>query len=80
MVEGKVGESEMKIKGIDTDIIYRAPHIPGGGYAYVRGFRDDDTVGFSVLGKYSKTPDFSDCGVFWVKTEDFLKVFTPCRK
>lgn len=54
--------------------------MPGSGYIYVRGFRDDDTVGFSVLGEYSKNPDFSDCGVFWVKTEAFLKVFKPCRK
>ena len=45
-------------------------------FAYVRFFKDGE-VGFSVMDHPSLRPDFSECGVFWVKPEDFLLVFRP---
>ncbi len=45
-------------------------------FAYVRFFKDGE-VGFSVLDHPSLRPDFSQCGVFWVKPEDFLLTFDP---
>ena len=45
-------------------------------FAYVR-FLKDGEIGFSVLDHPSLRPDFSQCGVFWVKPEDFLMTFDP---
>lgn len=43
-------------------------------YAYVRGWRGNE-VGFSVLEQALDDPDLSQCGVFWVRPEDFIRVF-----
>ena len=45
-------------------------------FAYVR-FLKDGEVGFSVMDAPYIRPDFSDCGVFWVRPEDFLRTFRP---
>ena len=45
-------------------------------FAYVR-FLKDGEIGFSVLDFPYQRPDFNNCGVFWVKPEDFLLTFKP---
>ncbi|MBR4150566.1 MAG: hypothetical protein IKR08_04225 [Firmicutes bacterium] len=45
-------------------------------FAYVRFFKDGE-IGFSVLDEAFSDPDFSNCGVFWVRPEDFPIVFMP---
>ena len=47
-------------------------------FAYIR-FLKDGEIGFSVLDEAVSRPDYSNCGVFWVRPEDFLKVFRPLR-
>ena len=43
-------------------------------YGYVRRWRNGE-VGYSVLEEPTAEPDFSNCSVFWMKPEDFAKVF-----
>ena len=45
-------------------------------YVYVRK-KNGKEVGFSILPIATLNPDFSCCGVFWVKEKDFTKVFKP---
>ena len=45
-------------------------------YVYVRKKRGIE-VGFSALPIATLNPDFSDCGVFWVREVDFKKIFEP---
>ncbi|MCI7146454.1 MAG: hypothetical protein MR991_08460 [Clostridiales bacterium] len=47
-------------------------------YAYVRGI-EGGKVGFSVLDEATRSPDFTNCGVFWVREKDFTKVFSTYR-
>ena len=49
-------------------------HIDEAPFAYVREWKNGE-VGFSVLDEATNTPDFSNCGVFWVLPEDFIKIF-----
>lgn len=65
----------MKLSEIRLNAIYR-PSIPLDEevYAYIRGFKDN-LIGFSVLDEATSHPDFSNCGIFWLKTEDFDFVF-----
>ena len=49
-------------------------HIDEAPFAYVRGWKNSE-VGFSVLDEATNTQDFSNCGVFWVLPEDFIKIF-----
>ena len=43
-------------------------------FAYVRGWENGE-VGFSVLDYAAGNPDFSNCGIFWVRPHDFIKLF-----
>ena len=56
------------------DAIYVSKGTPETIYGYIRGTRGGD-VGFSVLDTATSQPDFSGCGTFWLKPEDFFKVF-----
>lgn len=47
-----------------------------GIYGYIRAFKGDE-VAVSVMDKLTETPDFSGCGVFWLKTEDFARLVEP---
>ena len=47
-------------------------------YVYVRIMKGDE-VGFSVLDEITDHPDFSNCGVFYVRQTDFMKHFVPCE-
>ena len=55
-------------------VIYISKGTPEPVYGYVRGFKNDE-VGFSVLDVPTNFPDFSNCGIFWIKKKDFFKVF-----
>ncbi len=48
-------------------------------YAYVRALNEQGEIGFSVLDHITNRPDYSECGVFWVRPQDFLMVFRPCE-
>ncbi len=61
-------------KGLSIGNIYKAKSTPEDVYGYIRIFRGDE-VGFSVLPIATLTPDFSNCGVFWVKKKDFFVAF-----
>lgn len=65
----------MGLKSINSKIIYK-PAEPVGGdvFAYVRAFNGKE-VGFSVLDEATRKPDFSNCGIFWVRPEDFALLF-----
>lgn len=54
--------------------VYRASATPITTYGYIRAFKGDE-VGFSVLEYATSYPDFSNCGIFWVREKDFFKVF-----
>lgn len=56
------------------DVIYISTCTSETIYGYVRAYRGPD-VGFSVLDVATSSPNFSNCGVFWVKPEDFMKTF-----
>ncbi|MBQ6371467.1 MAG: hypothetical protein IJJ21_07785 [Firmicutes bacterium] len=43
-------------------------------YAYIRGLAGNE-IGFSVLDEATEHPDFSNCGMFWLKKKDFMKFF-----
>ena len=62
------------IRKLTIGSIYKAKDTPEDVYAYIRAFRGNE-VGFSVLSEATVTPDFSNCGVFWVKKTDFFVVF-----
>ena len=47
-------------------------------FAYPR-FLKNGELGFSVLDTASRTPDFSNCSVIWVRPEDFPVVFMPIK-
>lgn len=68
---------------IEAGIIMNCIYMPckkleAPAYVYVR-FVKDDELGFSVLDNITNRPDYSQCGVFWVKQRDFLKMFRPCE-
>ena len=65
----------MNIRDYKSGTIYK-PIVPleEEVFLYVRKFKNDE-VGFSVLDKATHHPDFSNCGIFWVKAKDFLSVF-----
>jgi len=74
----------MKISDISVDAIYTTKERIADWdiFAYVRGWRDGE-VGFSVIEEATYTPDLSDCGVFWVRPEDFcfmFKIYKPARR
>ena len=64
----------MEMKDLARDAIYVGDgdfaDIPG--YLYIRGLIDG-RIGFSVLYDPLEFPDFTDCGVFWVPPEFFVK-------
>ena len=69
--EGKMN----KVNNLPSkDVIYISTCTPEKIYGYVRAFRGGE-VGFSVLDVATSKPDFSNCGVFWVKPEDFMRTF-----
>lgn len=47
-------------------------------YIYIRGWNKNE-IGFSVLEEDTDYPDFSNCGVFWVKHKDFNRMFRKYR-
>ncbi|MBR3296741.1 MAG: hypothetical protein IKI65_02755 [Firmicutes bacterium] len=47
-------------------------------YAYVRAWKNGE-IGYSVLEKATSHPDFSNSGVFWMRAEDFLSVFSEYK-
>lgn len=60
---------------IRFDIVYKNKlPMEEDVYAYVRAWQGGE-VGFSVVDKPSRNPDFSNCGVFWVAPEHFCFVF-----
>ena len=71
----------MRVNGIEKNAIYKTiePCEDGDIYAYVRGWSDTE-IGFSVLDKAVENPDFSNCGMFWVKPKDFKKLFKIYKK
>ena len=67
----------MNTSDIRIKAIYKVKdelHMEEAPFAYVRGWKNGE-VGFSVLDELTPTPDFSNCGVFWVLPEDFIKLF-----
>ena len=54
--------------------VYESIATPITIFAYIRAFKGKE-VGFSVFEYATSHPDFSNCGVFWVKENDFFKVF-----
>lgn len=70
----------MGISDIKFNSIYKAVGLPEDNvvYGYVRGWHGNE-VGFSVLDEPFNDPDFSDCGIFWVAPEDFIKIFEVYR-
>ena len=65
----------MNTSDIRIKAIYKVKdelHMEEAPFAYVRGWKNGE-VGFSVLDEVTPTPDFSNCGVFWVLPEDFIK-------
>lgn len=72
------GKYEMKENGINIGGIYELIEKEEEDvYVYVRALQGDE-VGFSVLDKAVKNPDFSDCGMFWVREKDFEMMFKYC--
>lgn len=71
----------MRVNGVEMDVIYKTiePGEDGNVYAYVRGWTKTE-IGFSVLDEAVKDPDFSNCGVFWVRPEDFKTLFEIYKK
>jgi hypothetical protein len=70
----------MSIAVIDKDtVVFNAVYVPkiymeDDVFAYVR-FLKNGEIGFSVLDDLTNRPDFSNCGVFWQRPEDFLAFF-----
>lgn len=72
----------LNIEEITFNKIYvNAVPLEGGAevYGYIRDWKNGE-VGYSVLDYASDSPDFSNCGVFWMKPEDFGKVFMIYRE
>ena len=68
----------MKMKGFLTNTIYELKvSAEEDAFVYIRAFKDGE-IGFSVLDEATLKPDFSNCGVFWVRENDFKRVFKPC--
>lgn len=53
----------------------RKPDMDGEAYCYIRTIKGNEEVAFSVLDEKTSRPDFSECGVFWIRIEDFNKMF-----
>ena len=71
----------MNTSDIKFNAIYKVKdelHIEEAPFVYVRGWENGE-VGFSVLDEATAYPDFSNCGVFWVLPEDFIKLFDLFR-
>ena len=71
----------MNISEIKFKTVYRAKEelgIEDHVFAYVRGWENGE-VGFSVLEEATDNPDFSNCGVFWVRPSDFVRIFDICN-
>jgi len=67
------------IKKYTTGIIYEPIEpLEEEVYAYVHAVRNGE-VGFSALPTATRTPDFSNCGIFWVKKNDFTSMFKPYK-
>lgn len=67
----------MSTSEIRFNAIYKLKNemnVEDAPFAYVRGWENGE-VGFSVLDEVTSTPDFSNCGVFWVRKDDFTKMF-----
>lgn len=65
----------MGAEGIRMRAIYQPVQpLEDDVYAYIRAWQGDE-IGFSVLDKVTKHPDFTHCGMFWLKREDFEDVF-----
>lgn len=66
----------MERHGVRNDVIYelKEPQGSGGAYVYVRAWEGNDLM-FSILDEPEKTPNFDNCGMFWIKPENFLKIF-----
>ena len=75
----KRGESnerrKLMIKIYDSGTVYK-PIVPleEEVFVYVRKLRGKE-VGFSALPTATRNPDFSNCGIFWVRQKDFNKIF-----
>ena len=54
--------------------VYRKPDMEEA-YCYIRTVKGNKEVAFSVLDEKTSFPDFSNCGVFWLRIEDFTKMF-----
>ena len=66
------------IKTYKTGTIYKPiVQLEEDVYAYVHEIKNGE-VGFSALPIVTRTPDFSNCGIFWVKKQDFTSMFEPC--
>ena len=69
----------MKTAVIDPNTIYvPSTPTPEPVYCYIRGYRGS-TVGFSALDYLSSAPDFSYCGIFWIRKNDFQIMFRPYK-
>lgn len=65
------------IKKYKTGIVYEPIEpLEEPVYVYVHEVRNGE-VGFSALPVATRTPDFSNCGIFWVKRKDFRLMFKP---
>ncbi|MBR3706038.1 MAG: hypothetical protein IKM19_03635 [Firmicutes bacterium] len=65
----------MVFKGVNFRKVYKPIEpLEDDAFLYVRAIRGE-MIGFSVLDKIMSPPGFSQCGVFWMKPEDFLKMF-----
>ncbi len=65
----------MRIEEIKMKAIYEpVMELEDDVYAYIRAFMDRE-IGFSVLDEATLHPDFSHCGMFWLKKKDFAEFF-----
>lgn len=64
-----------RIVTLRTDAVYKPKEpLEVPVFAYIRECREDE-VGFSVIERIERNPDFSNCGIFWLSPIDFDEFF-----
>lgn len=67
----------MALNSINSKMIYKpAQQLEEDVFAYILDFNGKE-IGFAVLDKATKNPDFSNCGMFWLSPYDFANFFKP---
>ncbi|MDO4485075.1 MAG: hypothetical protein Q4C46_00610 [Bacillota bacterium] len=71
----------MNINEIRKGVIYKAVNLPEkcDVFAYIHKCNKKE-VAFSVLDEAVENPDFSNCGMFWVRPQEFTLLFEVYQK